>query len=324
MIKPQVVVTRKLPDVIESRLGELCHVKLNKADVPMLRDQLIDAVMKADVLVPTVTDHIDADIISNAGPQLKLIANFGAGVDHIDLKAAKSKGITVSNTPSVLTEDTADVAMALILAAPRRLSEGAQLVRAGAWTGWSPTFMLGSRIAGKTLGIVGLGRIGQAVARRAKAFGLRVVYHNRKQLHASIEQELGAAYIASLDDMLAAVDILSLHCPHTPETHHLLSQARIAQMKPGAVVVNVARGALIDEKALIAALKGGKLGGASLDVFEHEPMISKDLLALPNVVLTPHMSSATLEARIEMGEKVLINIRSFADGHRPPDRVIIA
>lgn len=324
MKKPRVIVTRKLPDATEARLRELCDVSLNKPDVPFSRDQLMQAVGEADVLVPTVTDRIDADILSNAGPNLKLIANFGAGVDHIDLAMAKAKGITVSNTPSVLTEDTADVAMALILAAPRRLSEGAQLVRAGAWKGWSPTFMLGSRIAGKTLGIIGLGRIGQAVARRAKAFGLRVIYHNRKQLHSSVESELGATYIASLDEFLGKADILSLHCPHTKETHHLLSEERLAKMKPTSVVVNVSRGALIDENALIAALKSGKIAAASLDVFEHEPAISPELISLPNVVLTPHMSSATIETRVEMGEKVLINIRSFVDGHRPPDRVIVS
>jgi glyoxylate reductase len=323
MIKPLVVVTRKLPEAIEARLRELCDVQLNDSDIAFTKKQLIDAASRADVLVPTVTDNIDYEILANAGKQLKLIANFGAGVDHIDLNAAKERGITVCNTPSVLTEDTADVAMTLIIAASRRLPEGVGLLRSGGWKGWSPTFMLGRRVAGQTLGIIGLGRIGQAVARRAKAFGLNLVYHNRKRLHVSIEQELGATYAACLDDLLASADIVSLHCPHTAETHHLLSAKKLARMKQSAVLVNVSRGSLIDENALVAALKSGKIAGAALDVFEHEPAISPDLLALPNVVLTPHMSSATLEARIEMGEKVLINIRCWADGHRPPDRVIV-
>ncbi len=320
--KPRVIVTRTLPPSIEERLRTLCDVALNPDDHAFSRDELGRALQQAEVLVPTVTDRLDAALISQAGSQLKLIANFGAGVDHIDLAAAKAKAITVTNTPSVLTEDTADVAMALILATPRRLSEGAQLVRSGGWKGWSPTFMLGHRIGGKTLGIIGLGRIGQAVARRAKAFGLSVVYHNRTPLHASVEQEISARYV-TLDELFAGSDIVSLHCPHTPETHHLISALRLQQMKPSAFVVNVSRGALIDERALIAALKSGKIAGAGLDVFEHEPHISLELVTLPNVVLTPHLSSATVEARIEMGEKVLINIRSFVDGHRPPDRVLI-
>ena len=323
MIKPLVVVTRKLPEAIEARLRELCDVQLNESDIAFTKKQLIDAASRADVLVPTVTDNIDSEILANAGKQFKLIANFGAGVDHIDLIAAKERGITVCNTPSVLTEDTADVAMTLIIAASRRLPEGVRLLRSGGWKGWSPTFMLGRRVAGQTLGIIGLGRIGQAVARRAKAFGLNLVYHNRKRLHVSIEQELGATYAVCLDDLLASADIVSLHCPNTAETHHLLSAQKLARMKQSAVLVNVSRGSLIDEKALVAALKSGKIASAALDVFEHEPAISPDLLALPNVVLTPHMSSATLEARIEMGEKVLINIRCWADGHRPPDRVIV-
>jgi glyoxylate reductase len=322
MRKPIVVVTRTLPESIESRLKALCEVTLNTDNHAFTRVELEQAVARAEVLVPTVTDTIDANLIAKAGEQLKLIANFGAGIDHIDLVAAKAKGITVTNTPSVLTEDTADVAMALILATPRRLSEGAQLVRAGGWKGWSPTFMLGYRLGGKTLGIIGLGRIGQAVARRAKAFGLSVIYHNRKPLHPSVEQELSATYV-SLDELLTRSDIVSLHCPHTKDTHHMISSARLRQMKPASYIVNVSRGALIDEPALIAALKQGAIAGAGLDVFEHEPQISPELTTLSNVVLTPHLSSATVEARIEMGEKVLINIRSFVDGHRPPDRVLM-
>ena len=323
--KPLVVVTRRLPDTIETRMRELFKAALNINHQAMSRDELIEAVETADVLVPTVTDEIDADIIGAAGPQLKLIANFGNGVDHIDLNAARERGITVTNTPGVLTDDTADMTMALILAVSRRIAEGARVIPEGNFQGWSPTWMLGHRITGKRLGIVGMGRIGQALARRAKAFGLQVHYHNRKPVAPAIEQELEATYWDSLDQMLARMDIVSVNCPHTPATYHLLSGRRLKLLKRDAILVNTARGEIIDETALIKMLEGGELAGAGLDVFEHEPAISPRMLKLAKqhkIVVLPHMGSATVEGRIEMGEKVIINIRTFMDGHRPPDRVI--
>lgn len=320
--KPVVVVTRKLPDVIETRLMELFDTRLNVDDKPMSKAALIEAVAHADVLLATVTDRIDAGLLSQAGPNLRLIANFGAGVDHIDLATARQRGITVTNTPDVLTEDTADMAMALILAVPRRLAEGERLVRSGKWAGWGPTFMMGRRISGKRLGIIGMGRIGQAVARRARGFGLSVHYHNRRRLHAEIEAGLEATYWESLDQMLARMDVISIHCPHTPATYHLLSARRLQLLQPHAYVVNTARGEVIDENALTRMLQKGELAGAVLDVFEHEPAINPKLLELDSVVLLPHMGSATLEARTDMGEKVLINIKTFVDGHNPPDRVL--
>jgi glyoxylate reductase len=320
--KPLVVVTRKLPDVIETRLMELFDTRLNVDDKPMSKAALIEAVQTADVLLPTVTDRIDAGILSQAGPNLKLIANFGAGVDHIDLATARERHIIITNTPDVLTEDTADMAMALILAVPRRLAEGERLVRSGKWAGWGPTFMMGRRIWGKRLGIIGMGRIGQAVARRARGFGLSVHYHNRRRLHADIEGALEATYWESLDQMLARMDVISIHCPHTPATYHLLSARRLQLLQPHAYVVNTARGEVIDENALTRMLQKGELAGAGLDVFEHEPAINPKLLELDSVVLLPHMGSATLEARTDMGEKVLINIKTFVDGHNPPDRVL--
>ncbi|HYM32433.1 MAG TPA: D-glycerate dehydrogenase [Candidatus Cybelea sp.] len=320
--KPLVVVTRKLPDVIETRMMELFDARLNVEDQPMTPPQLIDAVKKADVLVPTVTDRIDSGILAHANPGLRLIASFSTGVDHIDLASARSRGITVTNTPGVLTEDTADMTMALILAVPRRLIEGERVIREGAWKGWSPTWMLGHRIWGKRLGIVGMGRIGQAVARRARAFGLSIHYHNRNRVHASIEQELEATYWESLDQMLARMDIISINCPHTPATYHLLSARRLELMQPHSYIVNTARGEVIDENALTRLLRRGALAGAGLDVFEYEPAVNPKLLEMRNVVLLPHMGSATMEGRIDMGEKVLINIKTFVDGHTPPDRVI--
>lgn len=325
--KPLVVVTRRLPDTIETRMRELFKASLNIDDHAMTRDELIEAVKSADVLVPTVTDEIDAEIIKAAGPQLKLIANFGNGVDHIDLNAARERGITVTNTPGVLTDDTADMTMALILSVSRRIAEGARVIPEGHFHGWSPTWMLGHRITGKRLGIVGMGRIGQALARRAKAFGLQVHYHNRKPVAPSIEQELEATYWDSLDQMLARMDIVSVNCPHTPATYHLLSGRRLKLLKRDAILVNTARGEIIDETALIKMLEAGELAGAGLDVFEHEPAISPRMLKLAKqhkIVVLPHMGSATVEGRIEMGEKVIINIRTFMDGHRPPDRVIAA
>jgi len=322
--KPLVIVTRKLPDAIETRMRELFDARLNVDDHPMDQAELIEAVQKADVLVPTITDRIDSKVIVRAGPRLKLIANFGTGVDNIDVATALDKGITVTNTPGVLTEDTADMTMALILSVPRRVVEGNDELRAEHFHGWSPMWMLGQRIWGKRLGIVGMGRIGQAVARRAKAFGLQIHYHNRKPVHGGIEQELEATYWDSLDQMLARMDIVSVNCPHTPGTYHLLSARRLKLMKPGAYIVNTARGEVIDENALARMLEANQLAGAGLDVFEHEPSVNPKLLKLKNVVLLPHMGSATIEGRIDMGEKVIINIKTFADGHKPPDRVIPA
>ncbi|MCO6387600.1 D-glycerate dehydrogenase [Aliihoeflea sp. 40Bstr573] len=324
--KPMVVITRKLPDQVETRMRELFDARLNVDDRPMTQPELVAAMREADVLVPTVTDRIDAALIEQAGPNLKLIANFGNGVDNIDVVSASRKGITVTNTPNVLNEDTADMTMALMLAVPRRLVEGAAVLSEdGKWPGWSPTWMLGRRIWGKRLGIVGMGRIGTAVARRAKAFGLSIHYHNRKRVAPKIEDELEATYWESLDQMLARMDIISVNCPSTPATFHLLSARRLALMQPSAYVVNTARGDIIDEDALIRMLQDGKLAGAGLDVFEHEPAVSPKLLKLAakgRVVILPHMGSATIEGRIDMGEKVIINIRTYFDGHRPPDRVL--
>ncbi|MGA3309194.1 MAG: D-glycerate dehydrogenase [Xanthobacteraceae bacterium] len=324
--KPLVVVTRKLPDSVEARMCELFDTRLNVGDKPMSQAQLIEAVEVADVLVPTVTDQIDKSVLSHSGERLKLIANFGNGVDNIDVATALQRGITVTNTPGVLTEDTADMTMALILAVPRRLAEGAQvLIGDTDWTGWSPTWMLGHRIWGKKLGIVGMGRIGQAVARRAKAFGLQIHYHNRRRVAPRIEEELSATYWESLDQMLVRMDIISVNCPHTPATYHLLSARRLKLIRPEAYVVNTARGEVIDENALARLIEAGEIAGAGLDVFEHEPAVSPKLVKLARagkVVLLPHLGSATLEGRVDMGEKVIINVRTFMDGHRPPDRVL--
>ncbi len=320
--KPLVFVTRKLPDVIETRMMELFQTRLNLDDHPMGQAELIEAAKTAHVLVPTVTDRIDSGVLSQAGPDLRLIASFGTGVDHIDLATARSRGITVTNTPGVLTEDTADMTMALILAVPRRLTEGERLVRAGGWSGWSPTFMLGNRIWGKRLGIIGMGRIGTAVARRARGFGLSIHYHNRRRVDPALEAELEATYWESLDQMLAHMDIVSVNCPHTPATYHLLSARRLKLLRPHAYVVNTARGEVIDENALARMLISREIRGAGLDVYENEPSINPKLLQLENVVLLPHMGSATMEGRVDMGEKVIINIKTFVDGHAPPDRVI--
>jgi glyoxylate reductase len=322
--KLKVIVTRRLPDPVETRLRELFDAELNETDAPFSAEDLAGAVARADVLVPTVTDRIDSRVLSRAGEQLRLIAQFGAGVDNIDVQTAVQRGITVTNTPGVLTEDTADMTMALILAVPRRIVEGVKVVENDDFVGWSPTWMLGRRIWGKRLGIIGMGRIGQAVARRARAFGLQIHYHNRRRVSAHVENELEATYWESLDQMLARMDIVSVNCPHTPATYHLLSARRLALLKPHAFIVNTARGEVIDESALARMLEKKELAGAGLDVFEHEPAINPKLKKLPNVVLLPHMGSATLEGRIDMGEKVIINIKTFADGHKPPDRVIPA
>ncbi|WP_295555843.1 D-glycerate dehydrogenase [uncultured Hyphomicrobium sp.] len=321
--KPVVIVTRKLPDVVETRMRELFDARLNADDKPLTQAQLAEAAKTADVLVPTVTDRIDRAVISQAGPQLRLIANFGTGVDNIDLDTARNRAITVTNTPGVLTEDTADMTMALILAVPRRLPEGAAYLKdpKTKWAGWSPTWMLGNRIFGKRLGIVGMGRIGQAVAQRAKAFGLQIHYHNRKRIAQAIEQDLEATYWESLDQMLTRMDIVSINCPHTPATYHLLSARRLKLLKPTAYIVNTARGEVIDENELARLIEAGSIAGAGLDVYEHEPAINPKLIASDRVVALPHMSSATIEGRIDMGEKVIINIKAFLDGHAPPDKV---
>jgi glyoxylate reductase len=324
--KPLVVVTRKLPDSIETRMRELFDARLNLDDAPMSPEQLAEAMRTADVLVPTVTDHINADILNTADAKVRLIANFGNGVDNIDVTAAQARGITVTNTPKVLTEDTADMTMALILAVPRRLIEGASILTDGkSWAGWSPTWMLGHRIGGRRLGIIGMGRIGQAVARRARAFGLQIHYHNRRPVAPVIAEELGATYWESLDQMLARMDIISVNCPHTPATFHLLSARHLKLIRKEAYIVNTARGEVIDEETMTKLIESGDIAGAGLDVFEHEPAINPRLLRLAKagkVVLLPHMGSATIEGRVEMGEKVIINIKTFLDSHRPPDRVL--
>jgi glyoxylate reductase len=317
-----VVVTRRLPDVVETRMKELFDARLRDDDTRMTREELLALVSQADVLVPTLTDKIDAEVMDAAKGRLRLIANYGAGVDHIDVEAARERGIMVTNTPGVMTEDTADMTMALILSVVRRIPEGMTKMQEGDWTGWSPTAMLGGRIAGRKLGILGMGRIGQAVARRAAAFGMSVHYHNRRRLRAETEQALNATWWDSLDQMVARMDIISINCPHTPGTFHLMNARRLKLMKPTAVIVNTSRGEVIDENALTRMLRTGEIAGAGLDVFEHGTEVNPRLRALPNVVLLPHMGSATVEGRIEMGERVILNAHTFADGHRPPDQVL--
>ena len=320
--RPRVIVTRDLPDAVLARLTALFDAELNPDDAPMDRQRLAASMAECDVLVPTVTDTIDAELIAAAGPRLKLIANYGAGVNHIDLKAARARRILVTNTPGVLTEDTADMTMALILSVPRRLAEGEKLVRSGAWSGWSPGGMLGHRIGGKALAIVGMGRIGQAVARRARAFGLSIHYHNRHRLPKVVEAELQAEWHPNLDEMLAAADIVTLHTPRNADSENLIDARRIALMRPTAYLINTSRGGILDEDALVEALEAGRLAGAGLDVWKHEPAIDPRLLALPNVVMLPHMGSATYEGRLAMGDRVVANIRAWSDGHRPPDQVL--
>ncbi len=320
--KLSVVVTRRLPEAVETRMSELFNVELSVADKKLSKSELVAAMMRADVLVPCITDQIDAGMLAQAGDRLKLIANYGAGVDHIDVASARQRGILVSNTPGVMTDDTADMAMALMLAVLRRVPEGMAVMQQGRWDGWAPTAFMGGRVGGKRLGILGMGRIGQAVARRAAAFGMQVHYHNRRRLHEDIEQKLEATYWESLDQMIARVDVLSINCPHTPSTFHLLNARRLKLMKPTAVIVNTSRGEVIDENALTRMLRSGEISGAGLDVFERGHEVNPRLRELKNAVLLPHMGSATLEGRVEMGEKVLINIKTFADGHRPPDLVV--
>ncbi len=320
--RTKVVLTRRLPEPVETRLKELFDVTLRNHDTPMSRAELVDAIKTCDVLVPTITDKIDAGLLGQAGANLKLIANFGAGIDHIDVETARQRGILVSNTPDVVTEDTADMAMALLMAVVRKIPQGLHAMQSGEWTGWSPTAYLGGRLGGRRLGILGMGRIGQAVARRASAFGMQIHYHNRRRLRPEIEDTLGATYWESLDQMVARMDILSINCPHTPSTFHLMNARRLRLLKPSAVIVNTSRGEVIDENALTRMLRANELAGAGLDVYEHGTDINPRLRELENVVLLPHMGSATLEGRIEMGEKVIINIKTYADGHRPPDMVV--
>ena len=317
-----VVVTRRLPDVVETRLKELFNVTLRDDDTPMSKSELMEAVETADVLVPTITDQIDAGLLAHAGKQLRLIANYGSGVDHIDVETARQRGVLVSNTPGVSADDTADMAMALLLAVTRRIPEGLARMKAGEWAGWAPTALLGTRVPGKRLGILGMGQIGQAVARRAQAFGMQIHYHNRRKLRDEIEERYDATWWESLDQMVARMDVISICCPHTPSTFHLMNARRLKLLKPDAVIVNTSRGEVIDENALARMLEAGEIGGAGLDVFEHGSQINAKLRELPNVVLSPHMGSATHEGRVEMGEKVIINIKTFDDGHRPPDQVL--
>ncbi len=317
-----VVVTRRLPEAVETRMKELFDVELRNEDTPLTREALAAAMARSDVLVPTITDDIDARLLAQAGDRLKLIANYGAGVDHIDVATARQRGILVSNTPNVVTEDTADMTMALILGVTRRIPEGLALMQSGEWTGWSPTAMMGGRIGGRRLGILGMGRIGQAVARRARAFGMQIHYHNRKRLRAEVEDALDATYWDSLDQMVARMDVVSINCPHTPSTFHLMNARRLKLMKPAAVIVNTSRGEVIDENALTRMLRAGEIAGAGLDVYERGTEINPRLRDLSNVFLLPHMGSATVEGRIEMGEKVILNIKTFDDGHRPPDLVV--
>lgn len=317
-----VVVTRRLPDVVETRLKELFDVELREDDAPMRREEIAEAMRRADVLVPTITDEIDATLMAQAGNRLKLVANYGAGVDHIDVHSARQRGILVSNTPGVVTDDTADMAIALMLAVTRQIPQGLAVMQADAWRGWSPMGNLGTRIGGKRLGILGMGRIGQAVARRARAFGMQVHYHNRRRLRPEVEDALEATWWESLDQMVARMDVISINCPHTPSTFHLMNARRLKLLKPSAVIINTSRGEVIDENALTRGLRAGEIAGAGLDVFERGHAINPRLRELPNVVLLPHMGSATLEGRVEMGEKVILNIKTFADGHRPPDQVL--
>lgn len=321
---PRVIVTRHLMPTVEERMDELFEARLNREDAPLTREQLASAMQSCHVLVPTVTDRIDAEMIAAAGEQLGLIANFGSGTEHIDLAAAAARRIIVTNTPGVFTDDTADIAMQMIIGVPRRVREGVQLVRSGAWTGWAPSTLLGRKLGGKVLGIVGMGRIGQAVAHRARAFGLEIAYHNRKRLPEAVERMLAARHVGTLDDLVAQADILTLHCPAGPESHHLVDARRIGLMKPGASLINTARGDLVDQEALIAALESGRLAGAGLDVYPEEPTVDPRLLAHPNVMTLPHIGSATREGREASGEKVIANIRFWADGHRPPDQVLNA
>ncbi|MCY4261669.1 MAG: D-glycerate dehydrogenase [Rhodobacteraceae bacterium] len=318
----KVAVTRKLPEGVEKRLSELFDTTLRHDDTPMTKGELAMAMASANVLVPTITDSIDHALLAKAGPQLRLIANYGAGFDHIDIETARQRGILVSNTPGVNSDDTADMALCLMLAVTRRLRESLQMMDSGQWDGWAPTALMGTRLGGKNLGILGMGRVGTAVARRARVFGMHIHYHNRKRVHPDLEGELDAHYWESLDQMVSRMDIISVNCPHTPATFHLLHARRLKLAKPTAVIINTSRGDVIDQNALTRMLQSSELAGAGLDVFEKGVDINPELRDQNNVVLLPHIGSATTEGRIQMGEKVLINIKTHEDGHRPPDLVV--
>ena len=322
MKKPKVIITRRLQDRVEKRMKELFNVDLSSAEYPISKQELLSAVKDAEILVPTIGDKIDASILSAASSKLKLIANYGAGYDHIDIKTALQRGIIVTNTPSVLTTDTADMTMALILAIPRKLREGHEEMQSGNWKGWSPSAMIGMRITGKKLGILGMGRIGQAIAKRARAFDLNINYHNRRRLHKNIEKSLSATYWENLEEMLSTIDILVVSASLNSSSLYLLNAQCLGKMKRSAYLVNISRGEIIDQKALVRQLKDGRLGGAGLDVYDSEEVIGSDFKSLKNVFLLPHMGSSTLEGRIEMGEKVIINIKTYLDGHRPPDQIV--
>ena len=319
---PRVIVTRHLMPSVEERMEQLFDTSLNREDKPMTRGELVAAMRDCDILVPTVTDHIDAAMIEAASDRLRMIASFGAGTDHLDLKAAAARKIVVTNTPGVFTDDTADIAMEMIIGVPRRVREGVGLVRRGEWTGWTPSGLLGRKLGGKVLGIIGMGRIGQAVAHRARVFGLEIAYTNRKRLPEAIERMLGARFVGDVDELIAEADILSLHCPYNEATHHLIDERRLGLMKPEVSLINTARGELIDQDALIGALEAGKLAGAGLDVYPDEPHVDERLLKFPNVMTLPHIGSATVEGRAASGEKVIANIQFWVDGHRPPDQVL--
>ncbi len=320
--RPKLALTRKLVASVETRMSELFDVELNSDDAPMSKTQLVAAMQDVDVLVPTVTDQIDSEVISAAGQRLKLIANYGAGVNNIDLMAAKARDIIVTNTPGVFTNDTADLTMALMLAVSRRIGEGRRLLEHGGWTGWSPTGMLGHSLNGKTLGIIGFGRIGEAVARRAQVFGMKVIYNKRHRLPPSVEAELGVVFEPEIDRLVAAAEFISLHCPLTDATASIIDAGRLAMMKSDCYLINTSRGGLVDEPALIAALRAGQIAGAGLDVYAEEPKLDKAMIELPNVVALPHMGSGTIEGRTAAGEKVIANIRVWADGHRPPNQIL--
>jgi glyoxylate reductase len=316
-MRPLVIVTRPLPEPVEARMSRLFDVELNSAGQGFGRARLAEAMGRCDALASNVGDRIDEALIGEAGPRLRLIANFGVGTDNIDLEAARAKGIAVTNTPGVLTEETADLVMALILMSLRRLGEGERILRDGRWSGWKPTDFLGRSLAGKTLAIVGMGRIGQAAARRAAAFGMAVHYHNRRPVPGH-----PARYWADLDAMLAAADVVSVNAPYGPATHHLIEARRLGLMKRDAVLINAARGAIVDQEALIGALESGTIAGAGLDVYPEEPNVDPRLVAMERVVLLPHMGSATIETRTAMGMKVADNIQALAEGRPLPDRVV--
>ena len=320
--KPKVFITRRLPKKIETRMMELFDATLNDTDLLLKEDELISVFKKYEIIVPSIADNISKRVIENAGLQLRLIANFGAGVDHIDIEEAKEKNLIVTNTPGYLADDTADLVMSLLLALPRRLYEGSRVVANGSWNGWSPTSLLGNRIYGKRLGIIGMGRIGRAVAHRAKAFGISIHYHNRKRLPSLMEEEYDATYWKNLDEMIPRMDIISVNCPLTNATKGLLSSQRLKLMTKDSYLINSSRSEIVDEKALAYMLKEKKIAGAGLDVFSGKKDDTSQLLELSNTILIPHMGSATIEGRIEMGEKVIVNIKTYIDGHNPPNRII--